>query len=680
MSDGGVLPRILALWGELTETDVSWDTVRLASRPGERSLADSYGDIRQALDLDPGGVTAVGIVEARARRHLRDRTFSLLEMVERPDEAERLAGVARRLLAALSEPEVATPRAGFVDAMRRAVDHYGAGPREDVARLLGEPARLFELRLRALRSMAQLRVGHFLVGDPEPEGVRPKVAVDVVRFPNVNSLLEAACRSPSGLSLAMIQDDDPYAAHFAVTVRNGANLTILSDAPKYDNPLLAQARRRPDQDVERRAELHLFPYGLVRFDDRVGDVPEAKGVPALVARQSEGRVLAPIADLPPDRLVWLAMVLDLAADRFWHSRPSDPVLSYTGESVVLATPLLDAAREAGLPAVRDTRLALPPVTARSLSEATERQVGVPGLRRNGWMERRYGPEVDPATLALVAAPRHLRVAAQGTGPFTSRSPLPANVPVVALDPTVWGTAEDIEADRLFLARHNQARAVTALAREEFERERDGVMAWYRKRLLANRDGLFAMIVGGEDLYLDTWRDDRDTVTGYAPDGQVVSGRRFAYRLPIESNGLARDPWRNGTITLGSVSLDGRKPGSRTMPTCLLKGCAPSWFFGFDVRTAADLALVTATPVGKLPAFLRDHDVRRTYAGNHHLNRIDPLDWAAADPWRSLKLDVGLYLSRRALNEVTRRVEPVTWGARPSREPPEGVDVQPLPFA
>lgn len=94
----------------------------------------------------------------------------------------------------------------------------------------------------------------------------------VYQFWNVNSLLTAACRMPSGVSLNLIRDPDYFHSYFAFAIRNGGNLILLSDLPKDHHPLSRYMSRRPDRAFDERAARNWFPYELlnIKYDEEQG--------------------------------------------------------------------------------------------------------------------------------------------------------------------------------------------------------------------------------------------------------------------------------------------------------------------------------------------------------------------------------------------------------------------------
>lgn len=257
------LPQILNLWVELTGADPSTNSFRL----GNLDVRRMHKGLREALELDPSQITAYLLLEYFATHYFGDRSFSITELLEKPEQTTEYLKKAAQLLTMLRTPEIMNIGEVFGLAMRQAVRRYQADT-TDVLKIIDDRHKLALLRRDALRSLDHLKVDQFLDGVPEEEGIPPQYNPQVFQFWNINSLLAAACRMPSGISLCLIQDPDEYQSFFAFVVRNGGCLYVLSDVPCHAHPLASQFHHRADRDLDRRAEANHFPYHLlgIKYD------------------------------------------------------------------------------------------------------------------------------------------------------------------------------------------------------------------------------------------------------------------------------------------------------------------------------------------------------------------------------------------------------------------------------
>ena len=77
---------------------------------------------------------------------------------------------------------------------------------------------------------------------------------------------------------------------------------------------------------------------------------------------------------------------------------------------------------------------------------------------------------------------------------------------------------------------------------------------------------------------------------------------------------------------------------------------------FRPKTAEALAILCGCDVSALPDVLQHWTQADLYEGNPILDRIDPMGWVVENPWRNLGLDVAIYLSKRAYNQLRKGLD------------------------
>ncbi len=663
------LLQALELWREITGVDPNATRLTISSW----ALKETFTALQEAIDLDPSEITANLLLGYFLNTYLAEREVSLLTLLNDPKSvADRLAK-PRALMELLGRPELVEARGVFIAAIAEALEGYGAAGREDVQQLLQTHDSIALLRRDALRGIEKLRVDQFLDGLPEAEGFRPIYNRVVHQWWNVQSMLAAATRMPSGVSLNLIRHPDGYQSYFCFVVRNGGNLFVLSDVPEYSHPLQGMMSRRPDRELDRRAARNWFPYDLlgVSYDEESGRLyikqTEQRG---LVAYQNAALPLKPIADLAPPELVWLSMMFDLIVEKFWRRGYKAAQLSYTAEMLQAQDALIEHARTANLPVPVYEAVGLPALRKADVAAdaVSDDEVGAKCHEPNRWMEERYGHHVPDEALNLLAAPEQTFALDASTGEITKTSPgylgltdwqqereLGNRTEMAKLDATSFGSRERIEADRKFIARANFATHVGKLAAAEFTERKDEVKAWYADRVKANASTLLGWC--GHDVL---WVDEGLQASFTHFEGSVggvrsmeVDGnsrglqrkcRQFLRRLSLEES-----TWEQRYSAAGVV-LGGTK-GSKML--CLMNGTAASYWVGIYPANAAELALVAGCAVTELPDVLQHWNLLRTYTGNHILSRIDPMIWKAHNPWLKLKLSVLIPLSKRAVAQLAK---------------------------
>lgn len=645
----------LRLWQEITGVDPNASSIMFS----QWRLKETFDELTEAIELDPTQVTAVLLLSHFAEAYLAERSVSMLELVAEPAVVRDRLEKPAALLALLARPEVAEARLAYVESLRAAVAHYGAGERPEMQKLLGERHELAVLRRDALRSISRLRVDQFLRGASEAEHVRPTFNKTCHQFWNLNSCIAAATRMPSGVSLNLIRHPDAFQSYFVFVIRNGGNLFVVSDAPDNAHPLQGEMRRRPDRDLERRANRNWFPYNLLdmEYDEESARLYVTESTRRdLVAYQPAALPLVAVSDLEPEVLVWLTMMFDLIVERFWKQGYQAPELSYTAE-MLRTNPLLNAAEAAKLPTLAYSPVALEPLAHEDIMSAavSEEEVGGKCDQPNAWMEDRYARQVPAEAFNVLGSPEdHMMIGLDGSveklelnayerlSGWDQEVFMQNRFNLNTMDATSFGTRDKLQADRKFIARANLADGVQRLALQEFDRRKDEVLDWFRARVGANLSTLLSW-AGNTQL----WVDDgiRGSFAGYEGDvGHVLrNARGFITHL-------------DESFTDASFRYFGcivPSTWSRNAWLCVVNNVRASHRVVYNPATAHELALLAGCQVRELPDVLQHWNRMRPYRGNHILDRIDPMVWKARNPWLKLDLRVCIPLSKRALTQIRK---------------------------
>lgn len=288
----------------------------------------------------------------------------------------------------------------------------------------------------------------------------------------------------------------------------------------------------------------------------------------------------------------------------------------------------------------------------------------------------YRDQVVPATLDMIGLPdqtllleggqlrtkleveKDLRRSLMG---FERNRAIAALPQVEMLDPTSFGTAEEIQRDRLFLARANYADQIGALAEQEFERRKNEVRDWLRTRMLANLPRIQDILVQPQVWVKTkaTGRSFEDRVYGVRYD--VERGKReFINRQPVAE---IKDYIYSYLEGNGGI-VAGREPWKAGVPACQFTGGPAVELVQIVPETTEQLAWLCGVEVGDLPDVLQHWNRLHADAGNHLLDRVDPLLWKVSDPWAKQSYCLNVYLSKRALASLAKQA-----ASRAFRPPP-----------
>lgn len=659
--------RIVELWNTLVGYDRSKVGADGIDRHNNYHVVETLKELNRARQLDTSDALYLMLVDEFLDKRLSETTVSALSYLADPTPFDRTLELARQIRALLADSGMPEVREELTATVKRALDHYGAGDREDVRKLLDTRGATAFLWRDALEAMERsLDTHQFLRGEPDT-GVKPQYQQHVLGFWSINDALRLCARMPSGVSLCLIRDAHAIRSHFAFVIRNGGNLWVITDKDNFAHPLAAGMRRRPDRDLDARMGRSRFPYELLDIEyltDEDGDVvglnvPRQEGI---IPAQTRAFKVRPIRDIGADEVTWTAMMFALCTRRFFGEVRQLPELSYTGEMAEVPHMIEKVASDAGLPVAAD---AYSPLQAPALSSAeltrdrVEKDAMAKSTGVNEWMVERYGHSVRDDLLTPVGAPatsglyledpsgepvRKDREKVKRDRFFDREEP----AEIVEFDATGFGSAEKVLADRVWIARHNQATLVSMAAAEEFVRRHEEVLSWYRSAVEANVDRLEQAI---RDNRFEVHSDRLVQGSGFVnrPRGnrsilQRHVLRTHALRNAYEVDGLrVSDNWDLQVgVRFGHMGDDGRTW------RCFRSGRPAQDIAVFTPQTVDDLAAVAGVPVSGLPDVLQHWNgpgyFAGPYIGNPILDRIDPMDYVAKNPWSELKVAVGFHLS------------------------------------
>lgn len=670
----------LNLWLELSEVDPGQKSfsARLGGGMSDWTVKKMHDAIKEALELDPSNTTGVLMLDALSADYFENRNFTVAELLSDPARTTAYIQKAAALRELVRAPELMEQNNRFVSHLRTALKMYGMDTDKTVA-MAENLHEIGYLRRDAFRSIQRLRVDQFLSGVPEPEGTNPVYHGWVHQFWNINTLVEAACRQPSGVTLSLVRDPDDLQSYFVFAIRNGGNLYLLSDVPVHSHPLQQYMSRRPERDFDYRTSRNWFPYDLLnlKYDEESEQffADETRRRTLVPLQQSVDR-LKPIGDLAPQEVLWIVMMFDLIVEKFWRKGHQSEVLSYTGAMIREESPLLDAAQAANLPVVAYKTLALPALTRDDLTqEKVLPAVKSDGRRPNAWLEARYADKVDPELFNLldsganqfylppvagaqrngslhdhknhdlaIVTPHYVTVRPADDKKLGHWHTL-GRYELHAMPATSFGTREELEHNRIFLARFNQAKAINRLADEEFIKRKDEVIAWWTARVKKNLDYLLSLAAA--DTIRRVFEPTAPGCSLYPADGYRYHDGTFNFVRTFDEKGDY--PRVSHTVFLHQGYLRRQDNFS-----CMLTGAASSYRVLFQPQNAKQLAELAGCEVMNLPDVLQHWSPRREYRGNSILDRIDPMAWALRDPWCQLDFRIVMFLSKRGMAQCKKR--------------------------
>ncbi len=262
------------------------------------------------------------------------------------------------------------------------------------------------------------------------------------------------------------------------------------------------------------------------------------------------------------------------------------------------------------------------------------------------MVDRYVQKVPPDLLNVVGGSEAAQLAARTTGgdlipmpDYTDWMEQGKPIEVSSLSPMAFG--ESLDRDRTWAAKCNQMRAIQRLADDEFCRTKADILEWYAKAIRRNHGALLDAAARGELTLPGFGRHDQPEPVDDPRALRQHVGTGFCYKDYFFF------PGAHGSLTGGM---------RRGEYLCYEGMGVASVFTQINVECAEAIAIVTATPVDKLPEVLRQYRFGVQWFGaNFLLMRLDPEDWILRSPWNKLHFDIGIASSRTAMNLRRKRM-------------------------
>lgn len=656
---------------------------------GDLEAIEAAIEIHDALLLQDGELTAQMLLSRQRADFIQQQSYTLEEILAWPDRLRRQVECVRAIGKILDRDDLVLSRAQFSETLQQALDHYSASSREDVLEIIEDDASLGVLRRDALGALDKMAVAQFLQGHAGP-AIRPQYSTVLRRWWSLDHMLAAHTLIPEGVSLNLVKTPSDHDMFFCFVVRRGANLYVLHDAPDYEHPLQSQMTRRPDRRFAERIGKFWFPYEMADVE------MSADGREARLANASQGRslvlegkvdqvsqVIGTVSEMPARELLWAVMMFDLIMDRFWSEQPLPCLsLSYTAAQMVPQNELVqEAARAAGLPVSVGTpgALAVPDLTVKEVSELggssdAEQVLGeTQGLGALTWIEQRYRDQVPQAALNPIALNPGTVMRLGFDGKVAERSPSRSMLSegketslatLKALEATSFGTAQQMRANRAFLARFNYAKTLGALAAQEYKRSHAEVRAWLDQAYASRVEFLKSLVPASFEKGLEVC----DWKTGCGPEVfEFVGGHGVSFR---DTTFASREERKAGCTHLLAWMhpIDNDYSSTSFMPYLRTGSEAPrnwkamcqetqqkaSYFFAVRPTNSTELAWLLGLEVAELPEVLQHMSALHPCPGNSILNRVDPLLWALENPWKKFELGVRMGVSKRGLALLQKR--------------------------
>lgn len=600
----------LDLWVKLTNVDPTKEqksyTINMSGRLSDFDIKQMNDKIKEALKYDATGIFADAYLSEYFEKFIADKSFSVKEMLANP-ETESFLADARLLQNALAESDSANM---IKSDAEKAMNFYGISAEELSL------SDIIEIRTSAERCMnGKLSTLQFSSGTPSENGF--KMSKDIYMYRDLDAMLYCAADNVlDGVSLGYIRNEGNLTdSYFAFIIKNGRNLYLLTDKPKYGHPLMSSYRRCPGRDMSRRIENNMFPYDSVANIDtsdlwgsgRYG-TKETDDKNALEITESPRIKIGTFEDMEKYEAFWAVLMISMIKDKFYKEVPQYE-LSYTGS--MIQTNKIEASEYAL--AIRNT---LPVMKLHDIDSIDD--TADCGCENEytvlDYIVDRYKDRVDKDLLNVIAdTDEYALIDKKYTynDGFLSRDVIH---PVKAFDlSTACGTKEEIEADQKWMARYNYAAQIQKLAEDDYEQHRQSVSLAVGDKIIPRTREICKSFVKGE---LSNCARKQTFSIWY--NGSTGADYKFGYNCYSNKSDMK----------------------------CTFSGKTPSVALTINPKNLDELAFVCGCKKEELPEQIQHWKEGTRYCGNQILCRLDPMSFKISDPFQKMTFKIVILLSKK----------------------------------
>ncbi|MCY9311688.1 hypothetical protein MOF23_22410 [Bacillus inaquosorum] len=628
-----IIEKAFHLWIDIT--GVNPNETRIQLRDMDVNRANRI--LKKSLKYDLTYVTTLMLMNTYLEDFTKERKISLQEILHNYSTFSMWLSKVEEFKNILNSDEVSAIVNEFKQLLSESLLHYGIDQKVYDSMIENE-SNLAELRYSSFNAINELEIVQFSQGKATSK--RPRIYKDIFIFKDINTLIKWMMTVDSGIVVAMIQNThDLGDSYFVFAVRNGGTLSILTDREKQRHPLyseLSRTRAKGRAFYERIIEYH-FPYSILDID--FGDNHRAyiSSENSLIS-QEDGIPIKAIKDLDDDEIVWLIMMFDLLQKKFFDEDYKSAELSYTSHMITETDFLLKEAEKNEIVVSSYNPLSLPKITAQTMKSENLKGVFSFGpTGSNDWMIERY--DVPEQAFDVVGKKDHVLLL-----PDKYSQTGETLLTLKRMNASNFGSKQELEKERLYLARYNQALVISEKLNQEYKDRFDEVKQWFEQAVRRNLPNLLKAMAN-KKFFVNEDREHAHTTNGgwikQEPDGNILRVTLLKDEDYYYGNTICHI-YGHGTDFI------------RDNMKCVISNKEASIVGHFYPRTAGQLADLCGCGVHELHEFLQHYWKGKDYAGNPILDSVDPMDWVIKNPWNERRMDVRIYVSKREYNNLCKQ--------------------------
>lgn len=652
------IERALHLWIEITGYEPNKSTYKM----NEWDIESASSELKHSLVLDETAITTFMMLDYFVNKYLDDKSFNVNFMLKDFKKITNYLTVCKELYDILHSDEINEIINNFQQSILVSLTKQNI-INDNIKDIINNTHQLAFIRRDALKGLKELNLHQFFKG--EFNNNSPKYVKTVHEFWSINDLLSGVYHTEDNIiSLNLIRDKQGYSSYFCFCIKNGENISILTDFVRAKHPMQKYMMRRPERAFTERVYRNRFPYSILNLeeDDR-GRLYLDTDIDSNELKIFKGKAIPiiKIKELNSDEIIWIFMMFDLIKDKFYNQKFSLPDLSYTGEMVTVENSLNDNEKKSltisNIKLLQLDYLKVDDISTDSMKDEWESPI----TRQNEWIEKKYEKQIDDKLFNLIGSKSHIKFLSLSDNkiveknekidkeeinrirnPFSAAEEEKAKtlVELKKLDLDCIGTKEDVLSDYRWTARYNKAKLINMKVHEDFNKNKKEVLSTYRGLIIKNIDNLFKAIANGEFIvptqkytqaFNSSLKIQEENILDISLEGND-NGYSYRWGMPIYND--------DRSLHNGYTCYFNKTPSSitiRFIPTC----------------TEA-LAKICGCEIADLPEPLQHWYMHELYIGNSISQKIDPMEWVVRNPWNDLKLDFHIHLSKTAYNNLRKK--------------------------
>lgn len=611
----------LELWVKITGVDPNQTSysIRFDGGLSTWDIKKMNDRITEALKYDEYGYFADAYLSVYFKKYLAKKQVSLQELLENKQMQQYMEDVKNLYY----EIQISDSGNQIMDAAKKALDFYG------LQHSTLEIFDIVELQVSANRCMDhKLRKLQFSTGTAASAGF--KVSKNIYMYKNLDALLLcAANHTIDGVSLGYIRNEEQLTdSYFAFIIRNGQNLYLLTDMPKYSNPVQNRMSRCPGRGMSERIESNFFPYQSVAnidtsdlWDSGRYGIDETSN--ALAEQSDQIRTLIGTFDsLDEQEAFWTVTMLDMIKKEFYEQVPQYE-LSYTG-SMIQTKQLPDTENALAIRSMFST-IELQDIDITDTMEMEfEQRKDVDGA--NDDLIERYKDQIDPAALNLVKETERFSLM---SSKYKKQSYGETKPVFIAFDRDTCGTRDEILYTQKYIERYNYFQQIQRLMDEDFKKNRKAIEDQIQDRITPRIRELCKLQLQGKLMgRIQVYQGGKDLLKEM-PFGKIEDFEHWY-----------KDSYDGTTFQYGYEYMN------KKYMHCYFTNKKAGVIFIMKPRNLQDLLLLCGCEKSDLPKQIQKWHNKPKYYGNQILRNIDPLLWNVDDPFEHLEFSVSVLVSQK----------------------------------